>query len=109
MTRAFIALELNQDQQRHLTDVIRQVALAVPHTRLVDSSSTHLTLAFLGELNAEQLAQAIDAAEYTAQQCTSFRYRLDGVGIFSAPLVSPALSGWVSRNRLVPFSTYTAS
>jgi 2'-5' RNA ligase len=85
MIRAFIALELNQDQQRHLEKVIRQVALLVPSVRFVDSSSIHLTLAFLGELEDDRLAQVLEATQQVTQHCSPFSYCLDRIGIFGSP------------------------
>jgi RNA 2',3'-cyclic 3'-phosphodiesterase len=83
MTRTFIALEMNA--QRHLAEVIRQVAQALPRVRWVDPSGIHLTLAFLGELDDAQLAQAIEAANLAARQIQPFTYHLTRLGIFGSP------------------------
>ena len=85
MTRTFIALEMNDALQSHLTDIIRQVALALPRVRWVDPSSIHLTLAFLGELTDEQVVEAIQATEMAAQQVQPFSYRLSHLGTFGSP------------------------
>ena len=85
MTRTFIALEMNDALQSHLTDIIRQVALALPRVRWVDPASIHLTLAFLGELTNEQVAEAIRATEMAAQQVRPFSYRLSHLGTFGSP------------------------
>jgi 2'-5' RNA ligase len=85
MTRTFIALEMNDALQSHLTDIIRQVALALPKIRWVDPSSIHLTLAFLGELTDEQVAEAIRATEMAAQQVQPFSYCLSHLGTFGSP------------------------
>lgn len=85
MTRTFIALELNRDQQRHLEKVIRQVAPLVPSVRFVDPSSVHLTLAFLGELEDNRLAQVLEVTQQAAQHCSPFSYYLDRIGIFGSP------------------------
>lgn len=82
MTRTFIALELNEALQRHLSGIIRQMASALPNLRWVDPQSIHLTLAFLGELTNEQLVEAMQAAEVAAQSSPAFAYRLAQVGIF---------------------------
>jgi RNA 2',3'-cyclic 3'-phosphodiesterase len=82
LTRTFIALEMNDALQRHLTDVIRQVAQVLPTIRWVDPASIHLTLAFLGELNDEQVAEAVQATEIAAQQAHPFSYRLLHLGTF---------------------------
>ncbi|HZR41942.1 MAG TPA: RNA 2',3'-cyclic phosphodiesterase, partial [Ktedonobacteraceae bacterium] len=85
MTRTFIALEMNDALQRHLAGVIRQVAQALPGIRWVDPAGIHLTLAFLGELTDEQLAEANEATEAAAQRVRAFSYRLSRLGIFGSP------------------------
>ena len=85
MTRTFIALEMNTDLQRHLAGVIRQVAQALPGIRWVDPASIHLTLAFLGDLDDEQLALATEAAEHAVRQVPPFSYRLARLGAFGSP------------------------
>ena len=84
MTRTFIALEMNEDLQRHLSGVIRQVAQVLPDIRWVSPAGIHLTLAFLGELDDEQLASAEQAAEVVAQQNHPFSYSLSHLGIFGS-------------------------
>ena len=84
MTRTFIALEMNEDLQRHLSGVIRQVAQVLPGIRWVNPTGIHLTLAFLGELDDEQLALVEQAAEIAAQQNHSFSYSLSHLGIFGS-------------------------
>jgi 2'-5' RNA ligase len=85
MTRTFIALEMNSDVQRHLTDVIRRVARVLPDVRWVDPANIHLTLAFLGELSDEQLMSAQDATREAALQSHRFSYQLSRLGIFGPP------------------------
>jgi 2'-5' RNA ligase len=85
MTRTFIALEMNDAQQRHLSEVIQQVALSFPSIRWVNPESIHLTLAFLGELDDERLEKAIEAAQEAAQQAVPFSYRLTQLGAFGPP------------------------
>jgi RNA 2',3'-cyclic 3'-phosphodiesterase len=85
MTRTFIALELNEALQRHLSEIIREMASALPDLRWVNPAGIHLTLAFLGELDDEQLAQATAATEAAAQQAQPFSYRLTRPGFFGSP------------------------
>lgn len=85
MTRTFIALEMNEAVQRHLTEVIRQLALVLPNIRWVDPTGIHLTLAFLDELNDIRLADAIQAALIVARQTHPFNYTLSRLGIFGIP------------------------
>jgi RNA 2',3'-cyclic 3'-phosphodiesterase len=85
VTRTFIALELDTAQQHFLGNIIRQGKLHLPDVRWVDPSGIHLTLAFLGELNDEQVAKAIAAAQYAAASVNPFAYRLSGLGTFGPP------------------------
>lgn len=84
MTRTFIALELNEALQRHLSEVIHQMALALPSLRWVDPHGIHLTLAFLGELTDEQVSSAMQATKAVAQTIPAFDYRLSHVGVFGS-------------------------
>jgi RNA 2',3'-cyclic 3'-phosphodiesterase len=85
MTRTFIALELDTTQQQFLGNIIRQGKQLLPDLRWVDPESIHLTLAFLGELNDQQLEKAIAAAQYAASISNPFAYRLSGLGTFGPP------------------------
>jgi 2'-5' RNA ligase len=85
MTRTFIALELDEALQRHLDGVIRQVARQLPALRWVDPAGIHLTLAFLGELSDEQVAEAMNATEVAARNVPPFEYHLTTPGIFGSP------------------------
>ncbi len=84
MTRTFIALALNEALQRHLSAAIREMASALPALHWVNPGGIHLTLAFLGELDDEQLAQAITATEVAASQAQPFSYRLTRPGFFGS-------------------------
>ena len=85
MTRTFIALEMNEYLQRHLSGVIHQVAQVLPGIRWVNPTGIHLTLAFLGELDDEQLASAEQAAEVVAKESYPFSYSLSRIGVFGSP------------------------
>ncbi|HEY5003041.1 MAG TPA: RNA 2',3'-cyclic phosphodiesterase [Ktedonobacteraceae bacterium] len=85
MTRTFISLEMNEHLQNHLAEVIGQVAQALPRLNWVNPVGIHLTLAFLGELDAVSLEQAMQAAAAAAQQVKPFSYHLTRIGIFGSP------------------------
>lgn len=88
MTRTFIALELDAPQQRFLGEIIRQGKQLLPDLRWVDPAGIHLTLAFLGELDDQQLEKARLATRSTAARSRTFAYRLSGLGTFG-PLRQP--------------------
>src|SRR5260370_10751104 len=85
MTRTFIALEQDESLQRYLGEIIHRMAQDLPGLRWVDPAGIHLTLAFLGELNDQQLAEATRAAELSARSIPSFEYRLSHPGVFGSP------------------------
>ncbi len=85
MTRTFIALEQDESLQRHLNETMLRLAQALPRLKWVDPASVHLTLAFLGELTDEQLADAMQAGDEAARQIAPFRYRLAQLGTFGSP------------------------
>lgn len=85
MTRTFIALELDESLQRYLGEIIRRMAQDLPGLRWVDPAGIHLTLAFLGELNDQQLAEATHAAELSARLIPPFQYRFSHPGFFGSP------------------------
>lgn len=85
MTRTFIALEMNTEQQHFLDTIIQQGQSLLPDLRWVDAAGIHLTLAFLGELDDAQLAQACAAATDAAARAWTFTYRLSGLGTFGPP------------------------
>ena len=82
LTRTFIALEMNSDLQQHLEQVISQLTQMLPSIRWVNPRGIHLTLAFLGELDDAQLADAVQAARDAAQHVQAFSYQLTRLGIF---------------------------
>jgi RNA 2',3'-cyclic 3'-phosphodiesterase len=86
MTRAFIALEMPVSAQRVLNDTLERFAQALPALRWVDAAGIHLTLAFLGELDDDRLALAMEATQAAAHDFPSFEYRLTAPGVFGSPL-----------------------
>ncbi len=85
MTRTFIALEMHASMQRALGHVIEQAERALPALHWVNPAGIHLTLAFLGELDDDQLALAKQATQIASQDFPAFEYRLSGLGIFGSP------------------------
>ena len=85
MTRAFIALEMPVSAQRVLNDTLERFAQALPALRWVDAAGIHLTLAFLGELDDDRLALAMEATQAAAHDFPSFEYRLTAPGVFGSP------------------------
>ena len=85
MTRTFIALEMHPSMQRALGQTIERFAQALPTLRWVGAAGIHLTLAFLGELDDERLALAMEATQAAARNFPAFAYRLAAPGMFGSP------------------------
>ncbi len=88
MTRTFIALDMHASVQQALGQVLERFAQALPDLRWVDAAGMHmihLTLAFLGELDDDRLALAMEATRAATQNFPAFDYRLTTPGIFGTP------------------------
>lgn len=85
MTRTFIALDMHASVQQALGLVIERFAQALPRLSLVDAAAVHLTLAFLGEIEDDRLALAMEATRTATQNFPAFDYRLTAPGIFGTP------------------------
>ena len=107
MTRTFIAIDLNDEARRYLHQQIQRLASSLPRVRWVDPETLHLTLAFLGELDDAQLAQAIQATVETAQTAHPFIVRVGALGMFG-PAHNPRVI-WVGLDgRLQPLLSLQA-
>ena len=82
LTRTFIAIELNDDARAALQRRIARLGRSLPTVRWVDPASLHLTLAFLGELDDAQLADATSAARDAASASSPFTLSLGELGTF---------------------------
>ena len=98
MTRTFIALEMNEELQQFFTVIILKLSQALPEIRWVDPHGIHLTLAFLGELDDEQLGEAFQAVEEAAQKAIPFEYSIKGLGVFG-PQQQPRVI-WIGVEEL---------
>ncbi|MEO7003016.1 MAG: RNA 2',3'-cyclic phosphodiesterase [Ktedonobacterales bacterium] len=82
LTRTFLAVELGDKARATLTRYTQRLAPALPTVRWVAAEKLHLTLAFLGELDAEQLASASMVASAVAAQIDPFTLSLARAGYF---------------------------
>ena len=85
MTRTFIAIELSDGARSYLSRELRRLAQALPSLRWVDPDTLHLTLSFLGELDDEQLDNAVQAATDTAADAKPFTLHIGSLGTFGPP------------------------
>lgn len=103
MTRVFIAVDLDAPTREALARLLRRVARALPKARAVAPETLHVTLAFLGELDDEQVTAAIEAAREAAADTAPFWLAPGHLGVFGpdhAPRVLwVALGGQVNHLR----------
>jgi 2'-5' RNA ligase len=85
--RIFAALEISDDARRKVAAHINFLRERFPEFRVgwEKTEKLHLTLKFLGEINDEQSAKLLEAAERTARQISSFKMQIAGTGVFPSP------------------------
>lgn len=84
MIRAFVAVELPPVVTQELENVQRRLGKGVV-ARWVAPSSIHLTLKFLGEVNASRTAQIGGALEAACRSARPLDLCLQGAGCFPGP------------------------
>lgn len=82
MTRTFIAIELGEEARAALRREIERLRRALPGVRWVNPDNLHLTVAFLGELDEQQLLAVMAAASTAAAATAPFMLELAGLGTF---------------------------
>jgi RNA 2',3'-cyclic 3'-phosphodiesterase len=83
--RVFIALDLPEEEKQALADAIRHLRVAIPYgVRWVDPAGIHLTLKFLGNIDASLAKDVLKAMQRATQgfQGGKFDLRLSGLGPF---------------------------
>lgn len=81
--RAFVAIELSDDAKRALTALIQSLrGLRIDGLRLVRLEGMHLTLKFLGDIDASRVPRIADAMATVSARHTSFRLTLAEPGFF---------------------------
>jgi 2'-5' RNA ligase len=90
----FIAIDPDDTARRALSQLVRRVAHALPKARAVAPETLHLTLAFLGELNDEGVAEAIAAAGEVAASVGPFALATGHIGVFGPEHASRVI--WVA-------------
>lgn len=85
MTRTFLAIELTEEARAYLGRELQRLRASLPQVSWVDPASLHLTLAFLGELDDERLAQATEASLEAASQHKPFTLGIGALGTFGSP------------------------
>jgi 2'-5' RNA ligase len=85
MTRTFLAIELAEEARAYLERELQKLRSSLPQVSWTDPAGLHLTLAFLGELDDQRLAQAAEAGMEAASQHKPFTLRIAELGTFGPP------------------------
>jgi len=83
--RTFVAIELPPGVQRGLAQLQERLKRSHPPVRWVAPDKIHLTLNFLGEIPAGQVAAAGEATAGVGAQTAPFAVEATGVGVFPNP------------------------
>ena len=83
--RTFIAIELPPGVQQGLRRVQEQLQRFRPPVRWVAPDKIHVTLNFLGEIPAEEVPAAVEAALRAAAGAAPFEVEAAGLGVFPSP------------------------
>lgn len=82
MTRAFIAIELNDDAHAELSSLEAKLKKADADVTWVKPENIHLTLKFLGDITDEQVEAVKSSLDEIAKVETPFSFKLKGMGAF---------------------------
>lgn len=96
MPRIFVAIPLPAAVAAELADMVP----AVPGLRRVAPELLHLTLAFVGQIAEERVAEVVAATASAARACAPFDVPLDALGRFPAHGKPTVL--WVSAGAAGP-------
>ncbi len=82
MKRIFIAIDINKN--RALTRLVESYKLALKDEKIrwVEPANIHLTLAFLGESDEDQVSKAGEIMREAANNFESFEITFNGTGVF---------------------------
>ncbi|MAA93580.1 MULTISPECIES: RNA 2',3'-cyclic phosphodiesterase [unclassified Arsukibacterium] len=83
MTRLFFCLKLSEAQQQQVLAYQQQALSLCPQAKAVASDNLHLTLFFLGEVDAQQQLRLIAAANTISSP--AFALTLDHLACFAKP------------------------
>jgi len=82
LARLFIALELSDRQKDEVSALQQKLKNSMPEVRWVSREGMHLTLKFLGEIDAERIEQVKAAMDEAAPSVDKFEVSFGCSGIF---------------------------
>lgn len=80
--RTFVAVEISEGIRSAAAKMIRQLAKCDANVRWVDPEKMHLTLKFLGEVDALEIPDVCRAVEEAVAGVSGFSFDVSGVGAF---------------------------
>ncbi len=84
MPRSFIAVESNEEVQKSLTKVQKQLKRTGADLNLVSPENIHLTLRFLGDVSESRIDYVKDAV-HNSIEVGPFQAEVTGMGVFPEP------------------------
>ncbi len=83
--RAFIAVRLPAEVKRRLTQIEKRLMQSGADVKWVPEENFHITLKFLGDVDANRMPAVRDAVERAVRGAEAFDLALAGVGTFGRP------------------------
>lgn len=80
--RTFIAVEVDPAIRRATVELIDQLRKADANVKWVEPDNLHLTLKFLGDVAADDVAQVCDAVQKAVAEVPPFELEIRGAGAF---------------------------
>lgn len=80
--RLFVAIPVSEPIREHAAAIKRELEQSRPDVKWVEAENYHLTLKFLGEVEAEYLDAIISKLQMAAQACPPYVLETRGVGFF---------------------------
>ncbi|HNP59546.1 MAG TPA: RNA 2',3'-cyclic phosphodiesterase [Nitrospirales bacterium] len=98
--RVFLAVELSLDLCRKVREFQQQLQNFLPHVNWVRPESIHLTLKFLGNVDASMVDQVLTALEPIGKSQPPFTLEIQGLGVF--PHVRRPRIFWIGCTGDIP-------
>ena len=83
--RTFIALPLDERVRRHIVSLQEELGREQVNVKWVEPENLHVTLLFLGEIDARELPDLCKAVRGVTSELDSFAVEVAGVGCFPNP------------------------
>lgn len=95
--RTFVAVEMSEGVLSAAAKVVRELSRSGATVRWIEPQNMHLTLKFLGEVDALEIPEVCKAVEESVAQVPGFTFDVAGVGAF--PKVERPRTIWLGVTR----------